>query len=325
MSDATKDNLPAVLITGADGYIGRATVQALSDEGAGRTVVAADLREVPEERRLPGITYAACDIRSPELADLIEEHKVEVAVHLAAVVNPGKDTDREFLHSVEVGGTENLLQACISAGVKQVIITSSGAAYGYHAENNAWLTEDDPIRGNEEFAYSDHKRQVEELLAAYREQHPELGQLIFRPGTILGATARNQITDLFDKPYMMGLRGVDSPFVLIWDQDVVGAVMRGIHTGATGIYNLAGDGVLTMEQMARIMGKPYVQLPVPLISAGLRVGQQLGLTQYGPEQLGFLRYRPVLHNRRLKEEFGYYPKKSTRQVFDLFLEARRHG
>ncbi len=302
-------------------------VQALSQRTGPlpRVVVAADVREVPEERRREGIIYATCDIRSPELAGLLKEHNIKVAVHLAAVVTPGPDADREFLHSVEVEGTRNLLDACIDAEVEQVIITSSGAAYGYHADNNAWLTEDDPIRGNPEFPYSDHKRQVEEMLARYREEHPELGQLIFRIGTILGATARNQITDMFDKPYVMGLRRVDSPFVLIWDQDVVRAILRGIDTGGTGIYNLAGDGVLTMKQIARIMGKPFISLPVPLVAAGLRVGKRLGLTQYGPEQLGFLRYRPVLHNRRLKEDFGYTPRKTTRQVFNYFLEARKHA
>ncbi len=315
-----------ILVTGADGYIGRAVVQALAQRTGERVVVAADVREVPPERQRPGVTYATCDIRDREaLEALVREHGIKVAVHLAAVVSPGPDADREFLHAVEVGGTENLLAACVAAGARQVIITSSGAAYGYHADNNAWLTEDDPIRGNPEFPYSDHKRQVEELLARYREQHPELGQLIFRPGTILGATAQNQITDLFDKPYVIGLLGVASPFVLIWDQDVVRAILRGIRTGATGIFNLAGDGVLTMKQMARIMGKPYVPIPVPLVATGLRLGKRFGLTQYGPEQLGFLRYRPVLHNRLLKEEFGFTPRKSTRQVFNYFLEARQHA
>jgi hypothetical protein len=33
----------------------------------------------------------------------------------------------------------------------------------------------------------------------------------------------------------------------------------------------------------------------------------------------------VLDNRRLKEEFGYVPRKTTREVFDLFVEARAHA
>ena len=32
----------------------------------------------------------------------------------------------------------------------------------------------------------------------------------------------------------------------------------------------------------------------------------------------FLRYRPVLDNRRLKREFGYQPRYSSREVFELY-------
>ena len=38
--------------------------------------------------------------------------------------------------------------------------------------------------------------------------------------------------------------------------------------------------------------------------------------------MNFLRYRPVLDNRRLKQEFGYVPRKTTAEVFDFYLEAR---
>ena len=50
------------------------------------------------------------------------------------------------------------------------------------------------MRGNEAFAYSHHKRLVEEMLADYRRDHPQLKQVVFRVGTILGETTRNQIT-----------------------------------------------------------------------------------------------------------------------------------
>jgi UDP-glucose 4-epimerase len=246
-------------------------------------------------------------------------------VHLAAIVTPGRAANRQLEYEVDVLGTRNVLDACLAAGVRKLIYTSSGAAYGYHADNPAWLDEADALRGNPEFAYADHKRQAEETLAQWRVAHPELLQLIFRPGTILGARAANQITALFDKRYVLGLSGTDSPFVIIWDQDVVGAIVKGIHAGGTGIFNLAGDGVLTLSEMASMMRKPYVALPVGLVTAALWLLKRLRLTQYGPEQVNFLRYRPVLSNRRLKEEFGYIPRKTTREVFEFFLQARRSG
>ncbi|MAC99815.1 MAG: epimerase, partial [Pseudomonadales bacterium] len=42
----------------------------------------------------------------------------------------------------------------------------------------------------------------------------------------------------------------------------------------------------------------------------------------GPEQINFLRYRPVLSNRRLKEEFGYQLQKTSAETFEYFIEQR---
>ena len=63
-------------------------------------------------------------------------------------------------------------------------------------------------------------------------------------------------------------------------------------------------------------------LPAWLLQAALALLKPLGLTQYGPEQVNFLRYRPVLDNRRLKEVFGYVPRKTSAEVFEFYLAAR---
>jgi UDP-glucose 4-epimerase len=319
-----KTTYRSVLVTGAAGYIGRQVVAALSaDRRQLTTIVASDLRAQPPEARLAGVHYLAMDICAPELAQALAQYQVEVVVHLAAIVTPGRDSDRSLEYKVDVLGTENVLKACVAAGVKKFIYTSSGAAYGYYPDNASWLDEKDPIRGNPEFAYAYHKRLVEEMLARYRAEHPALEQLIFRPGFILGAQTRNQITNLFEQKRITGLKEVDSPFVIIWDQDVAAAILQGIFQGGSGIYNLAGDGILTLSEMARLLGKPYRAVPAGLVAAALWIAKRLRLSQYGPEQVRFLRYRPVLSNRRLKEEFGFTPRKTTRQVFDYYLEHRR--
>jgi len=312
-----------VLVTGGSGFIGSQFVAALAaDRRDVETLISLDVREVPEGERLPGVVHATGDIRGPEVASLLREHAVDTVVHLAAIVTPGKETSRELLYSIDVGGTENVLAACLAAGVRRFVVTSSGAAYGYYADNPLPLSEDDPIRGNPEFAYSDHKRLVEEMLARYREEHPELEQLIFRPGTVLGANANNQITALFEKPVLIGVRGSDTPFVFIWDQDVVACLVLGVRDGRTGIYNLAGDGVMTLAEIAAAIGKRVIAIPAWLIRGVLATLHPIGLSQYGPEQVDFLRYRPVLSNARLKSEFGYEPRMSSREVFDYFWSHR---
>lgn len=306
-----------VLITGAAGYLGAQLGQRLARR---HEVLGLDIRQNDD---LP-FTCLGGDIRDPALADLIRERRIDVVVHLAAVLEDSGDRWRDY--DIDVNGTRNVLDACVAGGVRQIVVTSSGAAYGYHADNPTWIDEHDPLRGNPEFAYSDHKRQVEELLAGYRRRHPALRQLVLRPGTVLGEHTDNQITALFERKRLLAIAGVASPFVFIWDQDVVAIIAEGVERGVEGIYNLAGDGALGVAELAAIMGKPVLTLPAGLLRGLLALGHALGLSRHSPAQINFLRYRPVLSNRRLKEEFGYLPEKTSEQVFRLFVvNARARG
>src|SRR5690606_26505902 len=168
-----------VLVTGGLGFLGTSVVSRLRT--AGHAVIAADVR--PGADALVDVTDAAA------VDAAFTEHRPEVVVHLASIVTPGRDSDRAREHAVDVEGSRHVLEACLAHGVRRLVVSSSGAAYGYHPDNGAahdgWLHEDDPLRGNVEFAYSDHKRIVEQMLAAARETHPELEQVVLRIGTIL--------------------------------------------------------------------------------------------------------------------------------------------
>ena len=389
---AVETPLNTVLVTGASGYLGEHLIRALASDPEGvKEIIAADIRKPSPETREKGVTYLEADVRSLEMGKIIKNHSVDTIVHLATIVTPPKGSSHDLEYSVDVIGTQNILNACIENHVKKIIVTSSGAAYGYYADNAPLLMEDDPIRGNREFPYSYHKRLVEEMLAEYRAQYPQLKQIVFRPGTILGENVSNQITNLFEKKIVLGIKGSDSPFVFIWDQDVVNCIKKGITEDKEGIYNLAGDGALTMKQIAGILEKRYVEVsdtlleklfglfqkmkgfqsdikksipsligPVimnfqlvqdmltgllprsvhPLVEKLHKTQNQLGqilpenigplfellddnLPPYGPEQVVFLKYRPVLSNQRLKEEFGYTPLKTSEEVFRFYLDTRK--
>lgn len=267
------------------------------------------------------MTYEPLDITDPEaLLPQLRKHRIDVVVHLAAIVNPGPKITRQQEFKVDVEGSRNVIRACLEAGVRRLVVSSSGAAYGYHRDNPEWISEDQPLRGNAEFAYSDHKRQVEGLLAEARVQHPELEQVIFRIGTILGLTVDNQITALFERKRILAIAGSDSPFVFVWDQDVVAAMLRAATVGPAGIFNLAGDGAVTVRELARTLRKTTLTVPAWLLTVALWVGKRLRVSRYGPEQVGFLRYRPVLSNARLKAVFGYTPRLTSLEALEAWRD-----
>ncbi|PPE65386.1 SDR family oxidoreductase [Caldimonas caldifontis] len=311
-----------VLVTGADGFLGRSLVPALAMHPHVETVVALDVREVPPQRRVRGVTHRVQDVRDRQLVQTLRDYAIDTVVHLASIVTPGKASDREFEYSVDVGGSLNVIHACLGARVQHLVVSSSGAAYGYHPDNPERITEDQPLRGNEAFAYAYHKRLVEEMLAEARVSHPRLAQTVLRIGTILGRTVDNQITALFEKRRLLAIRGSASPFVFVWDEDLVALFVQAVTRPQPGTYNVAGDGALGVRELAQRLGKPVLELPAGLLRAALHVGRWTGTTRYGPEQLDFLRYRPVLDNTRLKAAFGGVLRKTSAEAFEAWRQAR---
>lgn len=313
----------SVLVTGASGLVGRQLVARLSREsGTVGRIVAVDLREPAPADRQPGVVYETADVRETGLVKRIQHHSVDTVVHLAAVVVAGPESSRELEYSIDVLGTRNVIDACVAAGVRQLVYASSGAAYGYHADNPVPLRETDPLRGNESFAYAWHKRLAEEALTEARREHPALSQLVFRVGTILGARVASPISALFERRVIIGVAGSDAPFVLIWDEDVAAAIAKGILERRAGIYNLAGDGAIALPEIARRLGRPYLPLPAPLLAGALGLAQRLGLSSRGAEQVDFLRYRPVLANDALTREFGFTPRFTSSECFDHYRRIR---
>lgn len=321
-----------ILITGASGSVGRRLVDVmarrLAEQARGADgpslgfVLATDIRDVDPASRLPGIEYHTLDICGPDLTDVLQGHRIDTVVHLAAIVTPRPGDTREHQYAVDVDGTDNVVAACLAAGVTRFVYTSSGAAYGYHGDNAALLEEDAPLRGNDAFAYSSHKRIVEERLADVRREHPELAQVVLRVSTVLGPAVRNQITALFERPVVLGIAGVDSPFCFISEEDVAACLLHAVLGDNAGVYNLTGDGVMTLREIAHAMGRRYVALPEPLLHGALDLLHKAGVAATGGEQLLFLRYRPVLSNERLKRELGYVPRQTSREVFETYRQRR---
>ena len=309
-----------VLVTGAAGFIGQSLVAELARGGGNSGIVAFDMREVAARDRLANVTYVAGDIRDPMLKDVFQKYHPQTVVHLASVVAFGGDPERDW--DIDVLGTKNVLQCCVDAGVEHLIVTSSGAAYGYYADNPVPLSEDDPLRGNADFPYARNKREVEEMLVEWHDLYPHLEQTVFRPCTVLGPATNNQITAMFERPVVLGLSGTSTPFSLIADADVVAALIQAILRPKPGVYNLAGDGVLSLREIAELNGKFYVAIPPGPLKAVLWLLQSLHITKIGPGAVKFVQYRPVLSNDKLKTEFGFSPRFQAREVFERYRDGR---
>src|SRR6218665_1770476 len=110
-----------ILITGAAGYLGSQLGERLARN---HEVFGVDIREGKG-----AFPVAVMDVRDPSLLNVLREKAITHVVHLASILQPGPDRERDY--DIDVNGTRNVLEACIGAGVQHFTYTSSGAAYGY--------------------------------------------------------------------------------------------------------------------------------------------------------------------------------------------------
>jgi UDP-glucose 4-epimerase len=88
------------------------------------------------------------------------------------------------------------------------------------------------------------------------------------------------------------------------------------------VFNLCGAGALALPEIARRLGKVYLPLPAFVLSGVLSLLHGLGVSARGPEQVDFLRYRPVLANDALVHEFGFEPRFTSEACFEHYRQLR---
>ena len=173
------DRRPVVLVTGANGFVGRHLVPVLQDRG---WLVRRALRAPSDNRN---------DVRIASIDAATDWRKaltgVEAVVHLAARAHQTNDNTSSYLYrSVNTEGTLQLARCAAEAGVRQFVYISSILVNGSTTDNRSPFREDDipEPRG----AYGLSKADAEfgiKILAAGRAMHVT----VIRPPLVYGASA----------------------------------------------------------------------------------------------------------------------------------------
>jgi nucleoside-diphosphate-sugar epimerase len=244
--------------------------------------------------------------------------EADVLVHLAFIIIGDRDETRE----VNLTGSRNVFHA--ARKVKRLVYTSSVAAYGFHADNPQPLTEDVPPRGSEAFYYSAQKAELESVLEEEIEG-AGVEPYVFRPCIVAGPDAPALLNQLPQKK----LPGPDLPllpdpgvrFQLVHHDDVATALVAAtLGQGPPGIYNLAGEGTITLGDLARALG--WFSVPVPRIA--VRVASLSAHLPLVPSQAEWLvagRVPVVMDSTRARTALGWKPRYSTRETLDALVAA----
>ena len=166
-----------ILITGGAGFIGSNTVRYALNNGLAVSVLDSFENAIiskPELLEL-GVDVYELDIQDqPALESMSAQ--IDAIIHLAAQVSvPKSIQDPEKNQSVNVDGSEHILQFALRNNIKRLIFASSSAVYG----DCTTMPLNEDSKGELQSPYAQSKSEVEEMIDEYFQQGEEFLSLRF--------------------------------------------------------------------------------------------------------------------------------------------------
>ena len=214
-----------VVVTGAAGFIGSHTVEALVARG--HRVTGLDAFDgtlyAPEIKRhtarqlvatLPASSFAfrEGDITQPKDVATAITADVDVVCHLGAIagVRPSLSQPERYVRT-NVEGTVNVLERMRAVGISRLVFASSSSVYGARPVSGLAFEETDPCLAPAS-PYAATKRMGELLLSTYRDLYG-IGSLALRFFTVYGPRQR---PDMAISKFVTAL-ATDTPITLFGD------------------------------------------------------------------------------------------------------------
>lgn len=302
-----------LLVTGANGFVGRALGDALVQHG--HTVRGAVRRnDVILNSKISRVTVGEINNQT-DWSEALEG--VDVLIHLAARVHVMNETSIDPLEEfrrANVHGTEHLARSAAAHGVKRMVFVSSIKVNGGETSGGKGYTELDIPSPKDPYGIS--KWEAEQALHRVA-QETGLEVVIVRPPLVYGPGVKGnfeRILSALIKGMPLPLASVSNLRSLIYVGNLADALrVCAIHPAAAGQTYLLSDrdDISTpnlTRQLALAMGKParLFPFPAPLLKIA---GRLLGKS----EQIGRLLGSLQIDSGKIRRELNWQPPCTLQQ------------
>ncbi len=301
-----------VLITGSSGYLGSLLTGFLVSRNI--SVVGISFRISTEFAHDENFRFYPCDITNRDyLAGIFRQEQPTHVVHFASTFNKVRNRNRE--NAIDLGGSRNVLELSdATPSVRQLVYSSSAAAYGGHASNPEWIPESHPLKPGK-YRYGMIKALTEEMLMSTPVRE-DLHVVVLRICSVTGPTYssdRNVLNLLYNSPILPAIC-MNNRIQLLHQDDFL-TLMHEIlaDNQIRGPFNMAPDSYVRIRDLAP--DKMYVPIPEPFISAALSVLWHLRLVNLQPGAVNYGIYPIILDPSMLMNRYGYEFKYSTTQAY----------
>lgn len=314
-----------VMVTGVARELAGRVLRHLAESAEIERVIGVDL--LPPRGPIGRAEFIRADVRSPLVARMLDQAKVDTVVHMGVIATPRDAGGRVVQKDINVLGTMQLLASCQRAdSVRRLVVKSTAGVYGASSRDPAVFTEDMAAKVVPRSAFARDSMEVEGYVRGVSRRRPDISVTTLRMANVIGPSIRTVLTDYFTLPVLPVPLGYDGRLQFLHEDDAVHSMVRAVHAdGVDGAVNVAGGGVVATTQAVALTRRPWVPVARSL-AAPTRWGmRRLGLAALPADHLDFLAYGRVLDTTRMRRDLGFEPAYTSLRAFTSFLQARRDG
>ncbi|MEJ5913888.1 NAD-dependent epimerase/dehydratase family protein [Pseudokineococcus sp. 1T1Z-3] len=317
----------AVVVVGAASPLGAALARRLATDlaqvarGDASASPLAPARVVAVDVRLPaedlgGARWARVDLRGPALPRLLDAEDAAVVVDVTLL--PGARGGRGGGPPV---GLHVVAAAQRARGVRRLVLASSTGVYGASPRAPSVRGEDAelaPPSGGAERRASE----VEAALRAAGRRRPDQASAVLRLADVVGPGLRTPLGDWLEVPAVPCLWGHDPRLQVLHADDAVEALRLAALGDVTGVVNVAGEGVVTLQQAAALCGRPVLPVPAAALAVTARALSGRAVDPPWSDAARVLRSGRVVDLARMRADLGLAPRWTSRGAVEDLARGR---
>lgn len=270
-------NRGRVLVTGAAGFTGHHLVMAAVKAGCAVRATDVSSRHYGAMFEALGVEFVRSDLTRREGLERLLDG-IDAVFHVAGIHDYSMP-DR-VIFAVNVGGVENICEACVATGVDRLVHLSSAGVYGYDWHDGTPVTEDarklTPPLNN----YNVSKWEGEKVVHRYQAEK-KLRATILRPAAVYGPRSEYGLYNAIkwvaagrDRARLLMVGRGDQREAFVHVEDLCRAVIHAFdHDGMIGeVYNVSDDSRMTTAEFLNLLSrelfgaeKKLVGVPVQLL------------------------------------------------------------
>ena len=243
--------------------------------------------------------------------------------HISVVVDLGSsDYDRRAAR--RESATESAaasLAAADQSDARHVVFVSSAMVYGAMANNPVPLIEDATLRPDVEFVFARQLASAEELVEQWRLSRPGRSTCVLRPAVALASGGGSRLATAIVSGFGRRLAEADPPSQFLHLDDLATAIQLAVVDTLDGVYNVAPDGWVPGERVRALSGeRPRFPLPERFGELVAGLGWRFKRGPIPPGLLSYTHEPWVVSNGRLRAA-GWTPTVTNEQTYVEGTEA----